>query len=61
MQRTNEITSYQESPWLYLVTFRLENGEALELSVAEEAYGALKEETNWTITWQDKHLLSFAE
>lgn len=61
VQRTNEVTNFQESPWLYLVTFQLENGEEPELHVTEEAYGALKEDTKWTITWQGKDLLSFAE
>lgn len=58
VQRTNQITSYQESPWQYLVTFRLESGEALVLQVSEEAYGALKEDTAWEITWQEETLLN---
>lgn len=60
VRRTNQITNFQESPWLYLAVFRLENGEELELRVSEEAYGALKDGTEWRITWQDKELVSFS-
>lgn len=58
--RTNEITMYQESPWLYLVTFRLENGEELELKTAEETYSTLKEGLAGKLTWQEGRLVSFA-
>lgn len=58
VRRTNSITSYQESPWLYLVTFRLENGEELTLQASEESYGALKEDTSWEITWREETLLT---
>lgn len=60
VQRTSQITSFQESPWLYQVVFRLESGETLELLTSENAYGQLKEETAWTITWQGGELVSFA-
>jgi len=60
VERTNQITNFQESPWLYRVTFRLENGEELVLNVQEETYGKLKEETTWSITWQGEALVSFA-
>lgn len=59
VKRTNQITNFQESPWLYLVTFRLENGDELQLRVSEDAYGVLKEETHWTLSWQGEELLSF--
>lgn len=59
VQRTNNITSFQESPWLYLITFRLENGEALELQVSEESYGTYKEGLSGTLIWQDETLVSF--
>lgn len=60
VELTNQITNYQESPWLYLVTFRLENGEDLQLQSTEKAYSELKEETQWTITWQGEELVSFS-
>ena len=59
VERTNQITSFQESPWLYLVTFRLESGEEVELRVKEEAYPQLKEETAWNITWQGGELIGY--
>lgn len=59
VQRTNEITMFQESPWLYLVKFRLENGEELELKTTEEDYGKLKEGTEMQLTWKDGQLVSF--
>ena len=59
VQRTNKITNFQESPWLYLVTFRLESGEELQLKAREEAFPQLKEDTTWTITWQGEELVSF--
>lgn len=60
VQRTNQITSFQESPWQYLVTFRLKTEEDLVLQVTEEAYSDLKEETHWEITWQAETLLNHA-
>lgn len=59
VERTTKITNFQESPWLYLVTFRLESGEELRLNAKEEAFPQLKEDTAWTITWQGTELLSF--
>ena len=59
VERTNSITSFQESPWLYLAVFRLENGEELQLKVKEADFPQLKEDTSWTITWQGDELLSF--
>lgn len=50
---------YHEAPWQYVVTFRLENGEQKELITTEESYGAAKENTSGTLTWQEDNLLSF--
>lgn len=60
VRRTNQITNFQESPWEYLVTFRLENGQELELRVSEDAYGALKESTHCCIVWHSEELVSFS-
>lgn len=59
VRRTNDVTNFQESPWLYLVTFRMENGEEQELKVQDSDYAKLKEDTSWTITWQGEELLSY--
>lgn len=59
VERTNQITNFQESPWLYLAVFRLESGEELQLKTTEEAFPQLKDETAWTITWQGGELISF--
>ena len=48
-----------DSSWAYLVTFRLESGNELELSAMEEDYAKLKEGTSLSITWQGEKLLSF--
>lgn len=48
-----------DSSWAYLVKFRLENGEELELKASEADYKKLKEDTALTITWQGDNLLSF--
>lgn len=50
---------YHEIPWLYLVTFRLENGEPLELQTSEATYSAMKEGSTWQITWQDACLTAY--
>ena len=59
VKRTNQITNFQESPWLYLVTFRMENETEQELKVKESDYATLKEGTSWTVTWQGDELVSF--
>ena len=59
VERTNEITMYQESPWLYRVRFRLETGEELEFQAKEADYSRLKEGIAVTVTWQEKTLVSF--
>lgn len=52
-------TMYHESPWQYLVSFRLESGEEIQLQAAEEQYGELKEGSQWKLTWQEEKLVSF--
>lgn len=49
-----------DSSWAYLVTFRLENGEKMELKVAEEDYKKMKEGTSLSITWQGDGVIFFA-
>lgn len=48
-----------DSSWAYLVTFRLENGEEVELKTTEAEYGKLKEGKAMTITWKGEELVSF--
>ncbi len=56
-------TSYSltksDSSWAYLVTFRLANGEELQLTTNESDYKKLKEGTSLSITWQGETLVSF--
>lgn len=52
-------TMYHEAPWQYVVSFRLESGETVQLLVAEMEYGPLKEDTQWKITWKGERLLGF--
>lgn len=52
-------TMYHESPWQYILTFRLENGEELELQTNEETYGSWAENTAGLLTWQGDTLVSF--
>lgn len=56
VQRSNEIKNFQESPWQYLVTFRLDDGQELMLHTTEEQYITLKEDSRWQVTWQDTTL-----
>jgi hypothetical protein len=48
-----------DSSWAYLVTFRLENGEEIQLNVTEIDFKKLKEGTSLSITWQGDKLISF--
>ena len=48
-----------DSSWSYLVKFRFDNGEELELNTSESDYQKLKEGTSLSITWQGEKLLSF--
>ena len=52
-------THFHEDPYQYIVCFRLESGDALELRTTEEIYGKLKEAMTVTLTWQDETLISF--
>ena len=47
-----------DSSWAYLVRFRLESGEELELKVTEADYKKLKEGTSLSITWRGDTLTS---
>ena len=48
-----------DSSWIYLVKFRLETGEETELMTTEEAYGILKENAKFSLTWQGSNLIRF--
>ena len=48
-----------DSSWAYLVTFRLETEEELQLNVTEADFKKLKEGTTLSITWQGDALTSF--
>jgi len=48
-----------DSSWGYFVTFRLENGETLELKAAEADYAKLKEGTSLSIVWKAEVLTAF--
>ena len=56
--RRNEM--FEQSPWAYLVCFRLDDGQELELEVPEQAYSDLKEGSTGTLHWQQKDLLAFS-
>lgn len=60
VQRTNNITGFGESPWLYRIVFRLESGEELPLLTTEDGYGKMKEGTSGTLVWQGENVMSFA-
>ena len=51
--------SKTDSSWAYLVTFRLENGQELELKTEEKDYAKFKEGTSLSITWQGEALTGF--
>lgn len=48
-----------DSSWAYLVTFRLENGEEVQLNVSESDYKKMKDGTSLSITWKGDTLTSF--
>lgn len=56
--RRNEM--FEHDPWAYLVLFRLENEEELELEVPESKYAQLKEESSGNLSWRENKLLDFA-
>lgn len=47
------------SSWAYLVKFRLENGEELELNTTEEQYKQFKEGLTGKLTWQGNSVVCF--
>lgn len=56
--RRNEM--FENDPWAYLVTFRLENGGEKELEVSQEGYQQLTEGTVGTLVWQEDELVQFS-
>lgn len=56
-------TSYSltkaSSSWAYLVKFRVENGEELELYAEEGEYQTLKEGMSGTLRWQGRRFCGF--
>ena len=52
-------TMKHQSPYQYLLTFRLESGEELQLQTTEETYRVLEDNTSATLTWQEETLISF--
>ena len=56
---TNYSLTKSDSSWAYLVAFRLESGEELQLKVTEADFKKLKEGTSLSITWQGENLTSF--
>ena len=54
-----QIGSRYSSTWLYLVTFRLSDGEEIELYTFENEYRCLKEGTSGILTWNGENFSSF--
>ena len=48
-----------DSSWGYFVTFRMENGEELELKASESDYQKLREGTSLSLIRQGEHLVSY--
>lgn len=47
-----------DSSWAYLVTFRLEDGQEIQLHVTESDYKKMKEGLSLSITWKGDSLTS---
>ena len=47
------------SSWVYLIKFRLENGEEPELKTAEDSYAGFREGICGKLAWQGDTVLSF--
>lgn len=47
------------SSWAYLVTFRLENSDEIELRTDEETYKTCTEGKSGSLTWQGSQLTAF--
>lgn len=56
--RRNEM--FEQDPWAYLVTFRLENGSETELEVPQEQYKAMQEGLDGTLVWRENKLIAFS-
>ncbi len=54
-------TMYHESPWQYLVTFRLEDGEEKELQTTEDTYKTLTDGKEGFLTWKGDVFVSLEE
>ena len=52
-------TIYHENPYQYIVRFRLENGEELELKTSEEQFAKLAEGQNSALIWSSDTLIRF--
>lgn len=55
----HEHTMKHQSPYRYLLTFRLESGEELQLETNEDLYCILKEDLFGTLTWQGDTVTAF--
>ena len=54
-----KVAGRRANNWNYLVTFRLSDGEELELYVFERQYNALPEGATGQLTWCKENLSSF--
>ena len=54
-----KVAGRRANNWNYLVTFRLSDGEELELYVFESQYHELTEKTAGQLTWCKENLISF--
>lgn len=57
--RRNAKTWYVNSAWNYLVTFRLSDGEEIELHTFDMEYHALEEGMTGQLTWHKENMSSF--
>lgn len=57
--RVGQFAARGSSGWNYLVTFRLADGEEIELYAFEHEYNALKEGLTGQLTWFGDSLSSF--
>ena len=57
--RRNAKTWYVGSQWNYLVTFRLSDGEELELHTFENEYHALEEGMTGQLRWHKQNMTGF--
>ena len=55
----NAKTWYVDRQWNYLVTFRLSDGEMLELHTFENEYHALKVGMSGQLTWHKQNMSAF--